>query len=54
MDKNKTCAMSLKGMVIDASELVSMIVAQTKGESKDVLIFADKIIDLIYSHSKAK
>jgi hypothetical protein len=41
----------LKGKVIDAGELVSMMEAQTDGECKLVKEFNERIIDLIVSHA---
>lgn len=44
----------LKNKVVDAKELISMIKAQSKGESEDIKIFAERIIDLIYSHANTR
>lgn len=53
MDEFKNLDMDfLAGKVVDATDLVDMIVTQAKEEdSQDAIEFASRIIDLIYSHS---
>ena len=42
----------LENKIVNAVDLVDMIVAQAKDEkNKDTINFASRIIDLIYSHS---
>lgn len=43
---------TLDGKIINARELRSMIEAQASGKKEDIKEFAERIIDLIYSHAK--
>jgi len=42
----------LEGKSVESEELVSMILGQSKDENEEIKEFAEKIIDLIFSHSK--
>jgi hypothetical protein len=42
----------LKGKVVDADDLVSMIEAQVDEENEDEVNLADRIVSLIFSHAR--